>query len=109
MDRMAKQFPTQALAIQAELTTDQNLVDIKLAVIEKFSRLDILINCAGKLFFFLFFNYLYRCYFHWGLGNDVSLRLRLLDGHTRTCAVRTDLVLPRLPKTVARLRYQHQL
>lgn len=54
MDRMAKQFPTQALAIQAELTTDQNLVDIKLAVIEKFSRLDILINCAGKPFFFLF-------------------------------------------------------
>ena len=57
MDRMAKQFPTQALAIQAELTTDQNLVDIKLAVIEKFSRLDILINCAGKPYFFLFFNY----------------------------------------------------
>ena len=37
-----------ALAIQCELTTDQNLVDIKQAVAEKFGRLDILINCAGK-------------------------------------------------------------
>ena len=48
LDSIAMKYPSQALAIQCELTTDQNLVDIKLAVAEKFGRLDILINCAGK-------------------------------------------------------------
>ena len=43
-----------ALAIQCELTTDQNLVEIKMAVAEKFGRLDILINCAGKLLSIVF-------------------------------------------------------
>ena len=38
------------LAIQSELTNDPNLVDVKLAVAEKFGRLDILINCAGVIF-----------------------------------------------------------
>ena len=48
LNEIAKQYPSMALAIQCELTTDQNLVDIKQAVAEKFGRLDILINCAGK-------------------------------------------------------------
>ena len=50
LDQIAQQYPSQALAIQAELTTDQNLVDIRLAVAEKFGRLDILVNCAGVIF-----------------------------------------------------------
>ena len=50
LDNIAQQYPSQALAIQAELTTDQNLVDLRLAVAEKFGRLDILVNCAGVIF-----------------------------------------------------------
>lgn len=50
LDRIAKQYPSQSLAVQAELTNDQNLIDIKLAVVEKFGGADILINCAGVIF-----------------------------------------------------------
>lgn len=50
LDRIAKQYPSQSLAIQAELTNDQNLIDVRLAVVEKFGRADILINCAGVIF-----------------------------------------------------------
>lgn len=51
MDRIAKQFPAQSIAIMAELTSDQNILDIKQAITEKFGKLDILINCAGKYLF----------------------------------------------------------
>ena len=50
LDRIAQKYPSMCLAIQSELTNDPNLVDIKLAVAEKFGRLDILINCAGVIF-----------------------------------------------------------
>lgn len=50
LDRIAREYPAQSLAIQAELTNDQNLIDMKLAVVEKFGRADILINCAGVIF-----------------------------------------------------------
>ena len=50
LDNIAKKYPTQAFAVQCDLNTDQNLVDLRLAVAEKFGRLDILINCAGIIF-----------------------------------------------------------
>ena len=58
MDEIAKQFPSQALAVSCDLTEDHALFDLKQAVAEKFGRLDILINCAGKYhlkFVILFF------------------------------------------------------
>ena len=48
MDAIARQFPAQALAVQCDLTDDHALFDLKAAIAEKFGRLDILINCAGK-------------------------------------------------------------
>lgn len=48
MDVIAKQFPAQALAIQCDLTDDHALFEMKAAIADKFGRLDILINCAGK-------------------------------------------------------------
>ena len=48
MDSVAKQFPAQSLAIQCDLTDDHAIFDMKTAVADKFGRLDILINCAGK-------------------------------------------------------------
>ncbi len=33
LDQIAKQYPVQSLAIQAELTNDQNLIDLKLAIV----------------------------------------------------------------------------
>ena len=48
MDKVAKQFPAQSLAVQCDLTDDHALFDLKVALAEKFGRLDILINCAGK-------------------------------------------------------------
>jgi len=50
LDKIAHLFPSQSLAVQAELTDDQNVIDTKLAVIEKFGRIDILVNCAGTIF-----------------------------------------------------------
>jgi len=47
VDGIAKQFPSQALAVQADLTDDHALFDLKASIAEKFGRLDILINCAG--------------------------------------------------------------
>ena len=48
MDRVAQQYPAQALAVQCDLTDEQALVDVKKTVADTHGRLDILINCAGK-------------------------------------------------------------
>ena len=50
LDQIAKKYPSQAFAIQAELTFDQNLIDIRSAIRQKFGRVDIIINCAGAIF-----------------------------------------------------------
>ena len=48
LDNIGKNFPSQALVVQCDLTIDMQLLDMKTAVAEKFGGLDILINCAGK-------------------------------------------------------------
>ena len=48
LDIIAKQYPAQSLAVQCDLTEDHALFDLKTAIADKFGRLDILINCAGK-------------------------------------------------------------
>ena len=48
MDVIAKQFTSQAIAISCDLTEDHALFDLKSSIADKFGRLDILINCAGK-------------------------------------------------------------
>ena len=52
LDNIGKNFPSQALVVQCDLTIDMQLLDMKTAVAEKFGGLDILINCAGKSFYF---------------------------------------------------------
>ena len=49
LDSIGKLFPSQSLVIQADLTLDIQLFDMKTAIAEKFGGIDILINCAGKL------------------------------------------------------------
>lgn len=51
MDVIAKQFPSQAIAVSCDLTEDHALFDLKAAIADKFGRLDILVNCAGKFGF----------------------------------------------------------
>ena len=48
LDEMAKKFPAQAVAVKCDLTDDHALHDLKTSVADKFGRLDIIINCAGK-------------------------------------------------------------
>ena len=48
LDSIGKLFPSQSLVIQCDLTLDIQLFDMKTAIAEKFGRIDILINCAGK-------------------------------------------------------------
>ena len=48
LDKIGKLFPSQSLVIQADLTLDIQLFDMKTAIAEKFGGIDILINCAGK-------------------------------------------------------------
>ena len=48
MDNIARQFQGHALVVQCDLTDDHALFDLKTAIADKFGRLDILINCAGK-------------------------------------------------------------
>lgn len=48
MNEIARNYPSQSLVLQCDLTKDQHLLDVKVTVTEKFGRLDILINCAGK-------------------------------------------------------------
>ena len=48
LDAIGKNFPSQALVVQADLTIDMQMLDMKTAVAEKFGGVDILINCAGK-------------------------------------------------------------
>lgn len=50
LDAIAKQYPGQSLAIQCDLTRDNQIFDIKTTVVEKFGFVDILINCAGAIF-----------------------------------------------------------
>lgn len=38
-----------AMAVQCDLTEDHALFDLKTSIADKFGRLDILINCAGKI------------------------------------------------------------
>lgn len=49
LDKIAKEFAGQSMAIQCDLTVDIQLFDMKQAIADKFGGLDILINCAGKL------------------------------------------------------------
>ena len=49
LDMIAKQYPSQSLAVQCDLTGDSAIMDLRTSVIEKFGQLDILINSAGKL------------------------------------------------------------
>ena len=48
LDAIGKQYPSQSLVIQCDLTLDIQLFDMKTAIAEKFGRIDVLINCAGK-------------------------------------------------------------
>ena len=48
LDKIGKLFPSQSLVIQADLTLDIQLFDMKTAIAEKFGGIDVLINCAGK-------------------------------------------------------------
>lgn len=51
LDNIGKNFPSQALVVQCDLTIDLQLLDLKTAVAEKFGGLDILINCAGNVIY----------------------------------------------------------
>ena len=50
LDQIGKEFPSQALVIQMDLTNDFHSFDMRETVIEKFGGIDILINCAGAIF-----------------------------------------------------------
>ena len=47
---IASLYPSTSIACQCDLNMDKNILDLKNAVLEKFGRLDVLINCAGVLF-----------------------------------------------------------
>lgn len=50
LEAIGREYPTQSLVIQADLTDDTNLLDTKNYIIEKWFGIDILINCAGVIF-----------------------------------------------------------
>ena len=50
LDRIGRDFPSQALVIQADLTLDVQCFDMRQAIIEKYGGVDVLINCAGVIF-----------------------------------------------------------
>lgn len=50
LERMAKEYPSQAVAIQCDFGFDQQISDLFSTVIEKLGGVDILINAAGLIF-----------------------------------------------------------
>lgn len=48
LQAIGEEFPAQALVAKCDLTVDIQAFHLKQAVVEKFGRLDVLINCAGK-------------------------------------------------------------
>ncbi len=50
LEAIGREYPTQSLVIQLDLTDDTNLLDSKNCIIEKWFGIDILINCAGVIF-----------------------------------------------------------
>jgi NADP-dependent 3-hydroxy acid dehydrogenase YdfG len=53
LNKIAKEFPGQSMAIQCDLTVDIQLFDMKQAIADRYGKLHILINCAGKSIVFL--------------------------------------------------------
>ena len=104
LDAIGKNFPSQALVIQCDLTIDMQLLDMKTAVAEKFGSLDILINCAGKSEFKRNKNYL-RCDLRGLYRDNLPTGFRLSDGHQLQDSIRAGTVLPRLPSTIERMHH----
>lgn len=50
LEKIGRQFPNQAVAIQCDLAIDRQQYDMVLSVVETFGGLDILINAAGIIF-----------------------------------------------------------
>ena len=48
MRKIGENFPGQAMVVICDLCKDENLIDVKEAIIERFGGVDILINGAGK-------------------------------------------------------------
>ena len=50
LNRIAENFPGQALVCLVDLTIDMDVFELKQEVINKFGGVDILINCAGAIY-----------------------------------------------------------
>ena len=100
LDNIGKNFPSQALVVQCDLTIDMQLLDMKTAVAEKFGGLDILINCAGKSLFSKLTQIEDRCDLRGMRGNYFPVRFRLFDGYKLQNSIRSLIILSRFPCSV---------